>query len=115
MTEFLDGPAEGAKLSLGRAPRLLRVVINGAAGVDALDQLDDQAERCESIYVYRLEGAPQHGFACSRSKGCQLLVFARYRLYHDQPDDATMRDNAAWRAWAKAQPDDLTKPLRSKT
>ena len=45
MTIFVDGRAEGARLSLSRSPHFLRVVVDAYGRVDALDQINDEARR----------------------------------------------------------------------
>lgn len=103
MITFWDGPAKGEKLSLGRAPEFLRVVIDADGTIDALDQLDDQPEPDEEIYVYRqIPGTLSGGFACTRGKGCRRLIFADYRLCETQPEAAVLRDNVRWQAWCHA-------------
>ena len=107
MITFLDGPAEGRKLDLGRVPYFLRVVVDRDGGVDALDQLDDQIRDTETAHVYvRAGGQVSTGFVCSRGrggKGCQRLLACDYRLHGTQPAQAILRDNEAWTEWATAE------------
>ncbi|MFA5911878.1 MAG: hypothetical protein WC815_24125 [Vicinamibacterales bacterium] len=102
-TRFLDGPAKGHGLSLARAPRFLRVVIDPAGGVDALDQLTDVMRPDEVAHVYELAADIGVGFACTRGKGCRRIAIATYRIYGRQPDQDTLRDNQLWAAWAMSQ------------
>lgn len=102
-TRFLDGPAEGANLSLRRCPYFIRVVVDELGGVDALDQLDDTVRPGETAYVYVLRDVPTHAIACTRGKGCRSLVIAEYRLHEEQPSQDTLRDNASWQEWAADQ------------
>lgn len=98
MIRFLDGPAEGVKLSLGRAPMFLRVVIDPGGNVDALEELEDRVRDGETAHVYQLAGDYGTGFACMRGQGCRAI--AAYRLYAKQPSQDLLRDNKAWREWA---------------
>lgn len=41
---------------------------------------------------------------CRRPTGSGWTAYADYRLNDVQPDDATVRDMAAWREWAMSQP-----------
>ena len=104
-TTFLDGPAQGTRLSLQRAPIFLRVVIDADGTVDALDQLSDQPTATEKISVYHLAGEPSHFIACSRGKGggCRRGVIAEYRLHPEQPTDEEARDFEKWAAWVANQ------------
>lgn len=110
MIRFLDGPASGVVLQLRRAPLYLRVVADssGTGGEwDALDQLDDAALPGETLVAYRRVGEAGVAIVCTRGgkRGscCRRLVTAEYTACPDQPDDATMRDNDLWRAWATEQ------------
>lgn len=103
MIEFLHGPANGEKLSLSRAPKFLRVVIDQAGKVDALDQLDDEVRDGETVYVYRIDGQAGSGVMCSRGRGCQRFLSARYLPHSEQPPQELLRDNDAWRTWAMSQ------------
>ncbi len=106
MITFLDGPAAGQTLTLQRTPVLLRVVHVGE-NVDALDQLDDLASSNESITVYRMTDAPSHCHVdyrdpkTGRRRG-EWRRMATYAVLPEQPDDATLRDNEAWKAWCRA-------------
>jgi hypothetical protein len=103
MISFADGPARGQVLSLSRAPKLLRVVECGGKW-DALDQIDDEPEMLETIYVYRIDPASVgRGHVSLRGKGGRRegrwFIMATYHFIEEQPDDADMRDNAKWRDW----------------
>ncbi len=120
MIRFLDGPAEGKALLLRRAPFLLRAVHNKRTDTwDALDQLADAPRRGETAYVYvRVEAledvGSMHINARSRMTGRHTggwTKCATYRLYHEQPDDSTLRDTVSWQAWAKARYDAATRSL----
>lgn len=97
MSRFLDGPAEGQSLLLRRAPKLLRVVRSDAGDLDALDQLADTPKVDETITVYERVTAPSTVHIKMR---CGWYQIAEYRQTSRQPDDATARSTAAWRAWA---------------
>lgn len=111
MMKFLGGPAAGKFLRLRRAPYFLRVVIDPEGGIDALDQLNDQARNEEVIYVYRLAGKVTRGIACSRGcvgSGCHVFLSAEYEWYGGRnagpvPADSVLRDNAAWAQWAERE------------
>lgn len=102
-TRFIDGPAEGKRLSLQRDPLFLRVVVDGRGKVDALDLLDDVADPSERIFVYRQFANHGRAFFCTRGKGCQLENMNSYTLYHEQPADEVLRDNAKWAEWCQQQ------------
>lgn len=101
-TRFHGGPADGKVLCMARAPVFLRVVVEGDA-VDALDLLDDEPKVSETLHAYRkvsddgtvhVDGRDASGKRFGRWYAC-----ATYRINDDQPDDAVMRDAAAWRKW----------------
>lgn len=98
-TLFVDGPAAGTRLELRRAPYFLRVVINCAGDVDALDQLDDEPEPDEAIHVYYQSANHGSGIACTRGKGCRTFNISEYKLNAAQPTDEQARDAELWRAW----------------
>lgn len=104
-TTFEDGPASGATLSLARSPVLLRVVIDRAGRVDALDQLDDTPRAGESVHVYILTQKPGVCFldfrdANGRRRG-ERRETGTYRLASMQPDDDVLRDTTRWREWCR--------------
>lgn len=97
MTSFDNGPAKGQRLMLKRAPLFLRVVEAGGK-FDALDQLADEPEAGERLFAYRRVG--EVGMChIHRKGGGGWFTIANYALVAQQPDDATMRDTTAWRAW----------------
>lgn len=107
MLRFLDGPAAGVSLCCARAPLFLRVVQDTAGKWDSLDQLADTPAPGETIHVYRKvssEGTVHIDYrdAQGRRRG-RWEQIAGYRLHEVQPDDATLRETAAWRAWATAE------------
>lgn len=107
MLTFSGGPADGVTLDLGRAPLFLRVVV-GPGGVDALDQLDDAPSPAESISVYRRNGEVgrvhlQMAGPGGRGRRCRWELCGEYAFMDEQPDDATLRDQASWREWATAR------------
>jgi len=103
MIRLLDGPGAGENLDLLRAPAMLRVVRNAAGTWDGLDQLSDEAGADEQIWVYRIASKPtvMHLSCRPRSKS-RWIISADYRLYPDQPTDATLRDNDAWGRWCSS-------------
>lgn len=100
----MGGPAGAHGLMLGRAPYLLRVVVDRETGVvDALDQLDDVPRSSEDIYVYRLVSRPMEAHVCARG-GCSWVASGVYRHVPDAPAEE-LRDTDRWRAWAAARYD----------
>jgi len=103
-SQFLDGPAEGVKLALRRAPLYLRVTYQSGEW-DALDQLSDVPKAKESVYIYkRLDCA--RGVHVRASKGSGLggcWSYGQYRYIGDLPDEIS-RHTKEWRAWAEDQP-----------
>ena len=103
MIIFLDGPAQGQRLMLKRAPILLRVVRDGAKW-DALDQLEDTPKPTEEIFVYEQVGTPSWAHICRSPKagGSGMFMMAEYQALvseHPPAEDA-LRDNRRWREWA---------------
>lgn len=104
-TTFEDGPARGARLSLGRSPILLRVVIDRTGTVDALDQVDDTPRPGEAIHVYVLAEKPgvchiDYRDTQGRRRG-EWRSTGTYHLAPIQPEDAVLRDTARWQAWCR--------------
>lgn len=108
MMTFLGGPAEQVANGLGlrRAPKFLRVVRKEGSW-DALDQIEDRVEFNEDVHVYRL--VENHGsiHINRRDKHGRhnggTFVMATYQYLDPQPDQATMRSNRLWQAWATEQ------------
>ncbi len=94
MTSFIDGPAAGESLPLKRTPRLLRVTQNGPI-FDALDQLEDEPDETELIYVYQLVAAPQGWVTTATGR----YPIAEYRFIDPPPGDGLVRRTHAWRGW----------------
>jgi hypothetical protein len=103
MITFLDGPAEGKRLSLSRAPYFLRVVIDAAGNVDALDQLSDTIRAGEVAWVYYKTEDLGGVIFCSRGKGCRHEEMATYKVFGEQPPQDLLCDNARWVEWATAK------------
>jgi hypothetical protein len=104
MTRLLDGPAAGQVLLLQRAPVFLRVVLDSAGKVDALDLVSDEPDDAETIFVYRI--VPNTRKAAHINFGrCGRTGWYRggdYRLT-TQPGDEVMRRRDAWQAWTRAE------------
>ena len=98
MTTFLDGPAQGEALQLKRTPVYLRVVQNGPV-FDALDQLGDEPEETELIYVYQITGPVQAWTLTPQGR----IPVATYRHVQPQPHDQQVRLTHCWRAWTERQ------------
>lgn len=108
MSTILDGPAAGAKLSLGRSPYFLRVVRKPGGEWDALDQLDDTPEPNEEIHVYRCVSEPITAHFDGRDPKTgkrygRWMSIANYSLHTEQPDDETARYRPAWQEWCAQQ------------
>ncbi len=114
MITFLDGPAEGARLNLRRAPIFLRVVLDASGEIDALDQLDDEPRPTEAIHVYSRTGPPSRGIACTRGHGCHPFVVAEYRYWQGQPSEDVLRNTEKWQAWCleRKAAYDAARPVR---
>lgn len=95
MTTFKDGPAQGQRLRLHRAPIYLRVTHDAKTGKwDALNELEDTARPNETLYCYKHTGV--RGFACG---GRNSSLLAEYALNPVQPSQEIMRSNDAWSNW----------------
>ena len=110
MITFIDGPAEGVHLSLQRIVFFLRVVRGTDGKWDALDQPSDLPAPSEAIWVYRHNKTEGSAFVDGRDQKTgkrwgRVEHIASYRLHEIQPDDAAMRDNAAWTKWCHEQPE----------
>lgn len=110
MTRFEDGPAKGQVLMLQRAPLFLRVSFDGSPGRialeadkwDALDQVEDSPKASEVLYAYYRTGS--HGRAFIDFGGAKkhlsgLYTSASYLYMSEQPPQAVMASNEAWREW----------------
>lgn len=100
MIRFWGGPAEGANLSLRRAPRFIRVVRGPRGKLDALDQLDDEPTASETVSVYRQvwKGPTIH------MKGTRAVTgFWPTASYQWMPhvNGESVRSTDAWRAWCR--------------
>lgn len=105
MTRFDDGPAAGKVLTLARHPLYLRAVLGADGTWDALDLLDDVPQPDDTIHAYRLSSSSSAHICYTegrRRKG-RWERLSRYEVVEPQPDDATLRDTDAWRAWCVAQ------------
>lgn len=106
MIRIVDGPAGGAELSLRRAPVYLRVVIDSAGRVDALDMLDDVPRDGETVHVYQgdrdtLRALPDDVFVCASGRDGMRQVGGADGVYRHRPDvdGEQLRDTAVWRSW----------------
>lgn len=92
-------------LELERAPLYLRVVTKGVQ-IDALDQLDDQAEPGEQIAVYKrgnTTGVVHVSRTVKRRRVGSWYRTVDYEFLPEQPADEVMRDNVKWQEWARAR------------
>lgn len=107
MIRFLDGPAVGVSFDLQRTPLYLRVVHHGGE-FDALDQLGDEPADEEEVFVYRLESPAGSvhvdGTDANGRRFGRWFRTGEYRLNDVRPEEAVLRDKAAWQAWAGSQP-----------
>lgn len=104
MSNFINGPAHGIHLNLGRSPYFLRVVKDPRDRWDALDQLADEPSPQEEIHVYRLASKPMTAHIDGRDAKTgkrfgRWMSIADYVYHDEQPDDRTARNTDAWRAW----------------
>lgn len=106
MIRFLDGPADGTELSLRRAPRFLRVVVDAKGRIDALDLLDDVAGAGETVHVYQgdvdtLMALPDDIFVCTSGPGGLRQAGGAEGVYRHRGDveGEPLRDTATWRSW----------------
>ncbi len=114
MTKFQDGPAAGKTLAIRRSPLFLRVVDDNGT-FDALDQLDDRPNITEKVYVYvlvRNDGMIHLNMRNAQGRPCGgYFAMAEYRLFEQQPEDATVRSRRGWPEWCEARaaaPKDVT-------
>lgn len=113
MTDFIDGPAMGKRLTLGGAPIMLQVVQGRDGKIDALDSPDDQPAPNEEVYLYIRVGPPgATGFIDGRDpktgrRTGGMFASATYRLWPDQPAAEVLRDTAAFRQWCEVNRDAL--------
>lgn len=105
MTTFVNGPAEGVKLHLCRAPAFLRVVSESPFKWDALDLIEDSPQASETIHVYKIISQPGHvHISCRGKRGSGWFVISEYAEHLNPPPDAVLRDNAQWQKWCTEQP-----------
>lgn len=97
---LLDGPVEG-EFMVGRCPQFVRAVLGPRGKKDVLDQLEDEPASGERVFVYAKTLDSHDGHMCVRGFGCFQMGDYRY-LSH--VDGEQLRETAAWRAWAEAQP-----------
>lgn len=103
MTRFEGGPANGKNLMLKRIPAPLFLRVTEKAGkFDALDQLTDEPEPGETLYVYRREGEPSWCHLNIAGGRGGFFQMATYRFVEQQPDQATLLETDLWRAWTVA-------------
>lgn len=103
MTEFLDGPAQGTKLMLGRAPHFLRAVQAKDGTWDALDQLADTPAADERIVVYVMVGEPTWMHVRASRGRSGVYRGGKYTLVDPQPPEPVLRERSQWEAWAQAR------------
>jgi len=74
---------------------------------DALDQIADIPESDEVVHCYRMKSHDGTVHYDGRDKNGKRFgrweEMATYALSKVQPDEATMRNNIAWRKWCQAQ------------
>ena len=104
-----DGPAAG-RYTVGRAPHFLRAVVSDLAHCDLLDQLNDEPNESERVYVYQSEGDTWCPDTLRRVQGiymCPPPAASGTYHYRADVDGETLRTTAAWKAWCRAEPSDL--------
>ena len=93
MITLIDGPEAGITLHITRPARFLRIVHNGGH-VAALDQLDQQPEETELVFVYQRIGP---------LPADKQNPTADYRFHTPQPPDRRARHPYGWEAWVREQ------------
>jgi hypothetical protein len=108
MTSFVGGPADNKKLMLKRTPVYLRVTQDRSLGkIDALDQTEDEPNKDESLFAYKLTKKEGGAFLDARDpktgkRTGGYYPSASYTLIDPQPDEAVMRDSQRWEDWVMA-------------
>lgn len=102
----IGGVQFGPMLSLKRTPLYLRFVVTGEnwKTLDALDQLDDDAEPHETIIVAK---AVRHGSVhvdrtVNGRRVGEWFTQVEYERIEPQPTDDEVRTVSAWQAWTTA-------------
>ncbi len=116
MVKFQDGPAAGETLALRRVPKVLRVVCKRERcgrlnNWDALNELEDEPESSESIFVYIRRddlGVSKYHLLLNPRRLSGWYFNASYSFLAVQPADEIMRDTAKWRTWCDANVDRLS-------
>lgn len=108
MITFKQGPADGKSLNLQRVPIYLRVVVDDAGAIDALDQIDDSPRPSETVYAYKLleHRGTAHIDGRDPKTGKRYgkwIQIASYQLCEDQPTPEESRDTTAWQSWVMTQ------------
>jgi hypothetical protein len=70
---------------------------------DMLDQLEDEPETDEILYVYRRSGPVGLLFTCGRGAGVSGRWPAAHYEWMDQVAGEDVRDRASWRAWCQSR------------
>ncbi len=99
MTSFIDGPATGQTLMLRNAPQFLRVVVNHAGEIDALDLPTDTPRPDEACFVYIRQGdAGRVHLHRPKAAGSGWFAMATYRFLEAsrQPAQEQMVTAEAW-------------------
>ena len=97
MVTLYGGPAEG-DYDISRAPLYLRAVVGPRVWKDVLDQLDDEPQPKETIYVYR-RGSGGESILFCRNQG--VTAFATYEYLPLPGSNEEFRDSATWRQWVQ--------------
>lgn len=106
---LVDGPCAGT-FSVTRAPVYLRAVKARSDGhLDLLDQVADEPRPIEDVFVYRLDPEQPHFDPQAWAEQHRSFICpppGATGTYRWMPDVAgnLLRDTAAWREWARAQP-----------
>jgi hypothetical protein len=81
--------------------------MDGDGKFDALDQLEDEPEKTEQLFVYILRGEVGRAFIDGTDKNGRrtgwMTMIADYYFFPDQPADEAMRVTKNWRAWTEEQ------------
>jgi hypothetical protein len=101
MVELHDGPARGS-YALRRAPNLMRAVQSSTGKWDCLDQLTDEVEADETVYIYRRVQYNGPVFICGRGPNVPSGRYEQARYVYMADVDAEtlgLRDTETWRRW----------------
>ncbi len=89
---FFGGPEDGFSQRIARVPKFIRIIHNGTQ-IAALDQLHQEPEETDIVYVYRR----------TTGKHRPGMVRASYTFQDPQPRMGRIAHPYGWPAWVKEQ------------